>query len=93
VDILLSLLACQTQSEDSAKQILDEVGFALQRISDTERITYRTVQENENGKEEHLASIQNHDYAEYAIKTLKKTIKQEDALVRQICYTGLSAYG
>ncbi|HKI07688.1 MAG TPA: hypothetical protein VKA09_04785 [Nitrososphaeraceae archaeon] len=30
------------------------------------------------------------DYAEYVIRTAKKTVKQEDALVRQIVYVGLS---
>ena len=35
---------------------------------------------------------QDRDYAENVIKTAKKTVKQEDALVRQIVYTGLSAY-
>jgi hypothetical protein len=43
---LLSLLANQTQSEDVAKQILDEVGLAFV----TKQLTYRAVQENENGK-------------------------------------------
>jgi hypothetical protein len=84
---LLSILVNQTQSEGVAKQILDEVGFAF-----TKQLIYRAVQENENGKEQHLASIQDRDYAEYVIETLKKTIKQEDSLVRQIVYTGLSAY-
>jgi hypothetical protein len=92
---LLSILTNQTQSEDRAKQILDEVGLAFQRTFDTKQLTYRAVQENENGKErqQHLDfKVPDRDYVEYAIKTLKKTIKQEDALVRQICYTGLSAY-
>ena len=85
---LLSILANHTQSKDVAKQILEEVEFAFPRTSDT----YRAIQENKNGKDEHLASIQDRDYAEYVIKILKKTIKQEDSLVRQIVYTGLSAY-
>jgi hypothetical protein len=38
------------------------------------------------------SKILDKDYAECVIKTLKKTVKQEDSLVRQICYTGLSAY-
>jgi hypothetical protein len=38
------------------------------------------------------SKIPDKDYAECVIKTLKKTVKQEDSLVRQICYTGLSAY-
>jgi hypothetical protein len=39
-----------------------------------------------------LESIQDRDYAEYAINTIKKTVKQEDSLVRQIFYSALSAY-
>jgi hypothetical protein len=34
--------------------------------------------------------IPDRDYAEFAIKTAKKTVKQEDSLVRQILYTGIS---
>jgi hypothetical protein len=36
--------------------------------------------------------IPNGDHAEYVIKTVKKTVKQEDSLVRQIFYSGLSGY-
>src|SRR5215212_5368808 len=36
--------------------------------------------------------IPDRDYVENVIKTAKKTVKQEDVLVRQIVYTGLSAY-
>src|SRR5215211_2255981 len=32
------------------------------------------------------------DYAEYIVSCIKKTVKQENALVRQIVYTMLSAY-
>ena len=34
--------------------------------------------------------IPDRDYAEFTIRTIKKTVKQEDSLVRQIYYTGLS---
>ena len=36
--------------------------------------------------------IADNDYVEYVISCIKKTVKQEDALVRQIVYTMLSAY-
>jgi hypothetical protein len=36
--------------------------------------------------------IPNGDHAEYVIKTVKKTVKQEDSLVRQIFYSALSGY-
>ena len=32
------------------------------------------------------------DYVEYTISIVKKTVKQEDSLIRQILYTGFSAY-
>jgi hypothetical protein len=38
------------------------------------------------------SKIPNNDFLEYAFDTVRKTIKQENALVRQIGYTGLSAY-
>ena len=34
--------------------------------------------------------IADRDYAEFVIKTIKRTVKQEDSLARQIFYTGLS---
>jgi hypothetical protein len=37
-------------------------------------------------------NIYDRDYAEFVINTIKKTVKQEDSLVRQIFYCGLSAY-
>lgn len=34
--------------------------------------------------------ITDHDYVEFSIRTIKKTVKFEDVLVRQIMFTGLS---
>jgi hypothetical protein len=36
--------------------------------------------------------IENNDYFEYVVKSIKKTVKCEDALIRQILYTALSSY-
>lgn len=36
--------------------------------------------------------VPDRDYAEFSIRTIKKTVKREDVLVRQIFYTGLSTY-
>lgn len=36
------------------------------------------------------SKIPDRDYAESAIRTIKRTVKQEDSLVRQIFYTGIS---
>ena len=52
-----------------------------------------TIDENQNqAVVEAPADIPNKDYCEFVINTIKKTVKQEDALIRQILYTGLSAY-
>jgi hypothetical protein len=36
------------------------------------------------------SKIPDRDYAEFVIRTIKQTVKQEDSLVRQILYTGIS---
>jgi hypothetical protein len=38
------------------------------------------------------SKIWNLDFADFVIRTVKKTVKREDSLIRQIFYTGLSAY-
>ena len=43
-------------------------------------------------EQELKSKINNDDYVEYVIQTVKKTVKCEDALIRQILYTGLSSY-
>ena len=35
--------------------------------------------------------VPNKEYFEFIVKTTKKTVRQEDALIRQILYTGFSA--
>src|SRR5919199_871177 len=50
------------------------------------------VNQNIVNNEELDCNIQDKDYAEFVINTIKKTVKQEDSLVRQIFYSALSAY-
>jgi hypothetical protein len=38
------------------------------------------------------AVLKNKNYFEYVVKSIQKTVKREDALIRQILYTGLSSY-
>ena len=38
------------------------------------------------------SEISNRDYANFTIETIKKTVKREDVLIRQVFYTGLSTY-
>jgi hypothetical protein len=53
--------------------------------------TYRTHQPVDLSDLREVSSlISDNDYAEFVIKTAKKTVRQEDALVRQIFYTALS---
>jgi len=39
-----------------------------------------------------ISEIPDRDYAEFIIRIIKKTVKREDVLVRQVFYTGLSTY-
>jgi len=38
------------------------------------------------------SEIADRDYASFTINTIKKTVKREDVLIRQVLYTGLSTY-
>ena len=38
------------------------------------------------------SKILNFGFADFVINTAKKTVKREDSLIRQVFYTGLSAY-
>lgn len=43
-------------------------------------------------EQELKSKIQNSDFVESVVKAVKKTVKCEDVLIRQILYTGLSSY-
>ena len=53
---------------------------------------------NDSDKSQKIESIiielegRRKDYFEYIVKSIKKTVKCEDALIRQILYTGFSSY-
>jgi hypothetical protein len=55
----------------------------------------RDSNNNNNQKSEskpfEAPDIPNKEYSEYVVKIVKKTVKQEDSLIRQIVYTALSA--
>lgn len=42
--------------------------------------------------EDELKEIPDRNYPEFIIKTIKKEVKRDDVLIRQVLYTGLSAY-
>jgi hypothetical protein len=50
------------------------------------------VQNENNFCQELDKYISNRDYIEYVVKTVKKTVKGEDALVRLLLYVGLTVY-
>jgi hypothetical protein len=60
--------------------------------NDDSRSDSDNIESGNANEAEFESNIPNRDYAEFVIKVVKKTVKQEDALVRQIFYTGLSAY-
>jgi hypothetical protein len=43
-------------------------------------------------EENELSEIPNKDYSEFIINTIKKEVKRDDVLVRQVLYTAMSAY-
>lgn len=47
---------------------------------------------NQSTQQQTVIPIQNPNFIEYVIDQVKKTVKCEDALIRQILYTGLSSY-
>ena len=49
------------------------------------------VRSNDDNKIKAPEDIENKSYTEYVINVVKKTVKQEDSLIRQIVYTALSA--
>ncbi|MGI9012484.1 MAG: hypothetical protein ACR2F1_15040 [Nitrososphaeraceae archaeon] len=53
------------------------------------------IQDNNNiiiNEQELKSNIHSNNFIEYVIEKIKKTVKYEDVLIRQILYTGLSSY-
>jgi hypothetical protein len=80
---------------------LDDKDFEEQWICALGFIDKKKKQEGEQQREQPqplvtTASLDPHipgrDYINFVIKTIKKTVKREDSLVRQISYSALSAY-
>ena len=63
--------------------LTDEYAESLNRASN------RTIPKFE---EDELAEIPNTDYPGFIINAIKKEVKRDDVLIRQVFYTGLSAY-
>ena len=72
------------------KQILSDQEKHIEKQNQSTRIHYESILIDD---ERYLKSkILNWGFADFVIRTAKKTIKKEDSLIRQLFYTGLSAY-
>ncbi len=63
--------------------LTDEYAESLNRASN------RTIPKFE---EDEIPEIPNRDYPEFIINTVKKEVKRDDVLIRQVLYTALSTY-
>ena len=75
------------------KQLLSDQKKCLQEqkiswINNTENNNNTIIDDGRDLK----SKILNYGFADYVIKTAKKTVKSEDSLIRQVFYTVLSAY-
>jgi hypothetical protein len=92
--------------DDSAKQenkeniVIDMDNIHRQLIADEEKYLDEQKKSSNNDNcnnalidgDELKSKIGNLDFADFVVRTAKKTVKREDSLIRQIFYTGLSAY-
>jgi hypothetical protein len=92
--------------DDSAKQenkeniVIDMDNIHRQLIADDEKYLDEQKKSSNNDNcnnalidgDELKSKIGNLDFADFVVRTAKKTVKREDSLIRQIFYTGLSAY-
>lgn len=64
----------------------------IKKLEEPLPVTEPNLEAAEVKREDLEARIANRDYAELFIKTAKRTVKQEDSLIRQILYCGMSTY-
>ena len=90
-------------NENKENTVIDMDNIKKQLLSDQEKRFEEQKQTKINDTEdtdkkltideqELKSKINNDDYVEYLIQIIKKTVKCEDSLIRQILYTGLSSY-
>ena len=98
IDLVAKSLREKTSIHD--EEDIQEIGYA---IDDNNELIYKysssSSRKNDSSKllidEQELKSTINNfdgDFINYIIKQIKKTVKCEDVLIRQILYTGLSSY-
>jgi len=90
-------------NENKENTLIDMDNIKEQLLSDQEKCLKEQKQSWINGTENNnnividdgrdlKSKILNYGFADYVIKTAKKTVKSEDSLIRQVFYTALSAY-
>jgi hypothetical protein len=72
----------RSNGNDNADGITDEYTKALDTANKA----------NPKFEEDQLAEIPDRSYPEFIIKTIKKEVKRDDIVIRQVLYTGLSTY-
>ena len=98
-------MSCDDYADNENKEntVIDMDNVKEQLLSDQEKCLEEQIKDKINDTEdtdkkltideqELKSKINNDDYVEYLIQIVKKTVKCEDSLIRQILYTGLSSY-
>jgi hypothetical protein len=90
-------------NENKENTLIDMDNIKKQLLSDQEKCLHEQkkswINDTENNNNIVIDDVQdlkskilNYGFADYVIKTAKKTVKSEDSLIRQVFYTALSAY-
>jgi hypothetical protein len=78
------------------RQLIDDQEKNFQEKQKQSKIDNNNNNNNNNklnvDDQDFKSQIHNNEFYEYIVKTVKKTVKSEDALIRQILYTAFSAY-
>ena len=98
-------MSCDDDAYNETKEntAIDMYDIKRQLLSDQEKCVKEQIQAKINDTEtydekltideqELKSRIANDNFVEYLIQIVKKTVKCEDSLIRQILYTGLSSY-
>jgi hypothetical protein len=80
--------------EDCIEKILADQETSRQEKQQEKQQSTTNVNNNNNviDEQELKSKILNDNFFEFLVKTIKKTVRCEDSLIRQIAYTGLSSY-
>jgi hypothetical protein len=80
-----------SNTDQSNKDTNDEIEQIKKKLVADQHVDTSSDNDNTTALREELESeVPDKDFAEFVIKTIKRTVRQEDSLVRQIFYTGLS---